>query len=273
MHIDKLIRPYSEKHSIKEVVFTMYFDQSIDDFSTLSNLSEKVNKKQFIQPIQLSSVTYEINTGNPTDIKSKDETRIGFLWQKKNNDTSSIKQSIQIRNANDQSFLSFHELEYERWQNFKNDYLAIIDDVCNIPFSDNQTLAAFNLTYIDEFIWISDDSIDLNLIFNHSSDYLPAYFFDSFYPNIDIAAIKSEPNSAETLTERLAIDIQRTLPNPVITISHTVAITLAEVQDLIYFCQNHLEAYLEKTHAFNKNTLSNLLNTEVQTLIHLPIKS
>ena len=271
MNIENLLRPYNKEHSIKEVIFTLFFTLPIEDYSSLKeNLQTRFSKQDFEEPENISVIKYKINSENPTTIQSDNAVRVGLLWQKKNKDTSSIKQSFQIRNLEEQSFISFHELSYKRWVNFKEDFLNILSDICSENIVDNFIVAGLNLTYIDEFEWIGDSNLDLNQIFKNDSSYLPKYFFNSHYPSVDIAALINEDESTEFLSERIAIDIQKTLPNSTIVITHTVASTLEDPQNLDAFFREKIDFYLEKTHEFNKKTLDNLLTLDVQSLIHLP---
>jgi hypothetical protein len=273
MNIENLLRPYNKEHSIKEVIFTLFFTHPIEDYSSLKENFQKIlSKRDFEEPETISVIKYKINSENPTTIQSDNAVKIGFLWQKKNKDTSSIKQSFQIRNLEEQSFISFHELSYKRWANFKEDFIDILSDICKESIGDNLIVAGLNLTYIDEFEWIGESKLALNQIFKNDSSYLPQYFFNSHYPSVEIAALINEDESTEFLSERIAIDIQKTLPNSTILITHTVASTLEEPKTLNAFFKEKIDFYLEKTHEFNKKTLENLLTLDVQSLIHLPKK-
>lgn len=270
MNIEEKLRAYNKEHSIKEVVFTLFFAHSIDDFSAWEKLQEKISRKGFEKPERLSATKYTITSQNPIEIQTEDTKMAGLVWQKKDLDTSALKQSVQIRNLEEQSFLSFHELTYKRWINFKEDYLGIIHEICSELLSNEILVTGLNLTYIDEFEWLGGFPVQLNTVFEETSSYLSEYFFKSHYPSIDIAALINEDNSTEFLSERLAIDIQKTLPNPTIVITHTIASSLENPQTLAVFCNENINDYLEKTHSFNKKTLIDLLRVDVQSLIKLP---
>jgi hypothetical protein len=269
MNIEKQLRSYNKEHSIKEVVFTLFFAQPVEELSLWEKLQERISSKGFEKLERLSAPKYTINSQNPAEIQAEDTVIAGLAWQKKNPNTSSLKQSIQIRNLEEQSFLSFHELAYERWANFKEDYLDVINEICSESLSNEIFVTGLNLTYIDEFEWLGDYPIQLETVFKQTSSYLPRYFFSSHFPSIDIAALINDDNS-EFLTERIAIDIQKTFPNPTIVITHTIASSFENNETLVIFYKENLKLYLEKTHAFNKKTLTDLLTLEVQALINLP---
>jgi uncharacterized protein (TIGR04255 family) len=271
MGIEKLLRPYNEQHSIKEVVFTLYFTQLIEDFTSWEEFHKEMNVKGFEKIEKLNGIKYTINTADLSDIQSQNSGLIGIIW-KKYQDSDSIKQSLQVRNleAQDHGILSFHELSYVRWANFKKDYLDIIKNICLYKNIGSLAISALNLTYIDEFTWIGDEPIQLDKIFNQKSSYLSEYFFKNHFPSIDIAAMISEDDSKEFLTERLVIDIQHTQPFPTFVIAHTIASSLENVGSLSNFYESSIDAYLEKTHAYNKQTLFNLLVDDVRTLIQFP---
>ena len=270
MEIKKLLKPYNETHSIKEVVFALYFTQLVEDFTSWENLQAKMHLKSFDKLEKLSGIKYTFNSKD-LDMKPEDSGRIGLVW-KKSHDTSSIKQLLQLRNLDvqGQCILSFHELGYIRWANFKEEYLNILNDICSDKTISDIPVSALNLTYIDEFSWIDDSPIQLNKVFKETSSYLSEYFFRSHFPSIEIAAMINKEDSNEFLTERLLIDIQQTLPHTTIVITHTIASSLEKTQSLAEFYKNSIDEYLENTHTYNKTTLSNLLTDEVQSLIQLP---
>lgn len=270
MKIEELLKPYNEAHSIKEVVFTLYFSQLVEDFTPWEKLQDQMFNRGFNKFEKLSQKKYTLNSED-LKMKSEDAGRIGVLW-KKQDETSTIKQLLQLRNIEpqNQALLFFHELSYVRWINFKEEYLNIIKEISLSESIGKNYVYAVNLTYIDEFTWIDTNPIQLNRIFKKDSPYLSKYFFDSKFPSIEIAAMKNDADSQKLLTERLAIDIQPTLPDSTILISHTIASSLSDKTTLFDFNKADLDSYLEKTHEYNKRALRELLCEDVQDLVKLP---
>jgi uncharacterized protein (TIGR04255 family) len=267
MEIQKFIKPVNKNHSIKEVVITVFLSNKIDDpqsFETLleSEFSLIFNDFKVIKQFQISLPSDYENAA--TKLSKSDNIGFRFL----NEQDTSVKQVMQGINESERTFLSFHSLDYTRWAHFFELYMQCIKTIA-LKHQEFQ-IEAFSLHYIDEFIWESDELLNLELIFKTPNDYLPVSFFNKSHPQINLKFTNEISNLNDVVyVDMLNISVIPT-KRPIIQISHNGIYQLNTPIDINNFLnQKAFNERLVMAHNHNKDVLNELLTIDIKKLIQL----
>jgi len=260
------LRLASEKHAIKEAVISLFFASPIVKprrFETLLNdLKDDFNHFEVAQKIRIQMRGVVGETEVHTEAQPNEE--IGFrLLQKEDGQTVRV---LQGENESNRVALSFHNLRYNRWDDFLETFLRIAKAVA--PLLQNMVVIGFSLNYVDEVEWIASGPLQLSRIFQRNPVYLPENFF--LNPNTELVLTVEDNSSTFKHYDRLQISSvvnQRSI----VTIGHNIIHALTNTQDLSTLLEQEesIKAYLQTAHEHNKSVLASILQEEVQIKIGL----
>ncbi len=268
MTVSNHIYPVKGKHSIKEVVISLFLLNPIlkpERFEELIKSGYKDIFQQF-EPVSHFQVQFHKDKGT-NKVEFKQEQNAGFKFVSfKDGKVDRVLQGI---NEPQRTFISFHNLNYVRWEPFFNGYKKHITTLAEVQ--SDISIKAFSLHYIDELIWIDEKKpIDTSLILKKNKDKIPGDFFTSQNPNFSLVSDKMIGDSK--YLDRLEIRVN-SLPKPSLVISHNVTENLDNEIQLNSLFQSDFEQKIEDMHSYNKELLGNILQDNVQALIGLKPKS
>jgi uncharacterized protein (TIGR04255 family) len=265
------VKPVNSNHSIKEAVIGLFLANPIVKPERFKELIENEFKDIFQQFEPIIQLQFELKAQNRTMSRLNIERKemmdnVGFKFTSFEKGAQTKILQGQNDNANQRTFISYHTLNYTRWEIFFNDFLKIITSISN--FSNDIFLTAFSLHYVDEFLWLDNNSIDLNLVFNKEANSIPRDFFNASVKNYSIVT-EREKGENKKYIDRLEI-IVNNLIKPSITISNNITQTFTEVVSLKELLPtSEFKNTLDEAHQHNKDFLKNLLTEEVQDMIHI----
>ena len=168
------LKPCHEENSIKEVVITIFLKESIKNIHLYRSLIESTLKDDFSECQDIFSKYFEIGLDSnpaPSEFDSNLPILSGlrFIKRKGNN----ISRLAQIINDQKRTFISYHSLDYHRWNDFLDDALRVLNNF--VLFDNLNNANALSLHYIDEFTWDSKDEMPLDDIFI-KTPFLQSYF-------------------------------------------------------------------------------------------------
>ncbi|WP_028296293.1 TIGR04255 family protein [Olivibacter sitiensis] len=264
MSLRDKIRPINGKHSIREAVISLFLANPILKPSRF----EKLIQAEYAHVFQKFGVVSQLQVQFQRNDDGRDATNItnqaeaGFKFSAF--ESGKPKRVLQGINEAGRTFVSYHELGYERWALFYSDYKDQVRALGNIQA--DIFINAFSLHYIDEFLWIDKEGgIDLSLFFKKNQK-LPLDFFDSINPIFSLVAEK-EINGV-VYYDRLEIQVRSDI-QPSVVISHNVTEALQKEVQLSDLFRTDFESKLADMHEYNKKLLKDLLTEEIQQLIEL----
>lgn len=262
-----VLKPVSEKHSVKEAVITLFLANPIikperfevlikDKFKDKFQKFEKVNQVQF---------QFKGNEGGAFETTPPSILEnVGFKFQRF--EDGKTVTALQGLNEPLRNFISYHSLDYLDWDLFFPDFKNVLTEVAN--FHSEIFVNAFSLHYIDEFVWDSDEEIEPTHVFNEKSSLLPNEFFSCQLNNYQLTTVK---NDKFKYFDRLEIQVEDR-PKKFITISHNVIHNLNDNFALKNLLESpDLQDMLNHAHLLNKKTLVSILTKEVCDIIKIKI--
>lgn len=245
--LEKLIAIHP-KHPIEEVIFSVFVHQPIARLDKFFALQDKLHFNQ-VQQQENFIDSQKVFTG----------LEFGLI-----NEKGQIQKLLQIKNKKSSSLISFHELAYTRWAEFKPFILEKVLFYLN-EIHRGLYIDAISLTYIDTFRWENPiEAIPLKEIFNE--DALPK----SLYNSNDIFTLSlnkiSQKNNRE-YNDQLDIDVRKireTEPYTKLSVIHTVNL-LAYTEDLgDILASSWIEQSLEFAHQINKEKMKELFKENIR---------
>jgi uncharacterized protein (TIGR04255 family) len=251
------LKPYSENHSVKEAVISIFLE------SPLTNVNEFVEwSNSFSDFHQLSTVNIEIKPNAVAEVKPTAENQRGFRFNQIN-DKGQVSRVMMGRNDPFAFIVSFHSLLYVRWEQFLSEFKENLALFLN--FYPDFKVIAFSLLVIDEFKWESNQKLDLKDIFI-SNPYIPETFFKNGTQSSIV--FESEYNGIKFAQNLAVIAPEQAIGS--LIISHNVAKTFTSVEQLKTFLEKpSFNIELESAHQVNKDMLKSILNKEMCELIKL----
>jgi len=174
---------------------------------------------------------------------------------------------FQGQNDDARTVISFHSLEYIRWNDFYNGFKEIIELFSHE--AKEQFVKSFSLQYIDIFNW-EGDVLDFNteLFFNTNSNVLPQKFFHSSFNRTFLLTIEQEFENI-IFFDRIELKTEKKMV-PEITIRHNVAHQLQTEMDLeTLISDEFFSKMLNVAHRRNKDILGDILSNDIKQLINL----
>jgi uncharacterized protein (TIGR04255 family) len=269
MSLETTISPINKDHSIKEAVISLFLASPIIKPERFQQLIENDFKDTFQKFENVSQFEFQVQNilGSSPMLNQQVMQNAGFkflAFDKGNN--VKVLQGI---NEKVRNFVSYHSLNYTRWKQFYEDYSNVISVISK--FHPEFFVTAFSLHYIDQFLWISEKGIDLDLVFKKDVNYIPNEFFNSSVNNYSIITEKELDGYINI--DRLEINIDRKI-RPMISISHNVTRPLNDVIQLKDLLEGDtFSKILNACHLHNKEILSEILTPEVKDIIKLKLDS
>ncbi|MFN8117435.1 MAG: TIGR04255 family protein [Bacteroidia bacterium] len=262
---EKLPVTIKKGNSIKEAAITLFLSNPIikpERFKELVNIPELGGFFQQHQAIG----AFTLKLGNiPKDQKSETNFKndTGFKLLKFENGAPTFV--VQGINELDRTFFSFHDLNYSRWINLKNNFDNILKNIKTIQ--SDIFVNGLSVHYIDEFLWDSSQEFDLSRIMK-AEDYLPNNFIKIKGGHLSNTR-ECETKDGQKLFDRLEVLVNSSIEK-VITISHNQTVLTSNLFEYgsVEFDKN-IGALLEELHENNKELLRNVLLKEVNELIKL----
>ncbi len=270
LSISKLI-PIQGEHSIKEAVISVFLASPLIKPERFEELINGDFKEKFQKFEPLSAVQLSFKGRGAGEIESEEPliTRnIGFKFTSyKGGKTSSVLQS---RNDIDRTFISYHSLNYSDWDIFLPEFCETMGILANQHL--DLFVKAFSLHYVDEFTWNdNEEPIPVKDIFNLQSTVLPKQFLES-KNNYFILTTEKEKDTFKYY-DRVEVTVGYK-PLPQIVISHNVTRELSDFVGLKELIKGaDFTKMLNLAHDHNKETLIDILNSEVCKLIKVKKKS
>lgn len=251
----------SDKHSIKEAVLTLFFKNPFEDFQSFTVFYDKSLKSLFSKKEEIFNHQVELEPSKASITRKEAKLSSYRLYRVNNNSTDLL---VQVVNEFNRHYISFHCLDYKRWQDFKSDFIEILK-VLGLWVDESNYVVAFSLHYIDQMS-VNDDKIPLDLIFNNESSLLPSGIFKSKNSFLVFNSEKESENDKYDFFDRIELKIQ----GKEIFISHNSIIPIEEQESFKDFIRSSIcLEKIEHAHQHNKNLLKDILSTEVQRIIGL----
>lgn len=259
----EILHPSNEKHSVKEAVISLFFDQPIKNPEKFEGLLTNGLSKYFKSFNAENEVQFQISNQVNEIVQSQPQLKkdVGFRFS--SFQEAKLATVLQARNEVGRHFMSYHTLVYDDWDIFFPDFLDIAKVIS--AFQPEIAVQAFSLHYIDEFNWSKDIEIELSRIFREDSDYLPSAFFKSQLVNYNLTTLNKEPEYFDRL------DLTRSdIVQQVLTISHNLTRKLDNTTPLSALLEGEqIALVLNDAHLKNKNLLINILTQDVCDIIKL----
>lgn len=262
MDIQDLIKPFKDKHSIKEAVLTVFLDNQINFPSRFQKLIEGDLKEKFQQFSTVSEVSFELKSkGSEMDARKNREHETGFIF--KGFEEGNLQYVLQGQNERDRNFISYHSLNYKRWGPFINDFQDCLSSIHTVQ--QELIVKSIVLHYIDEFEWVSDFKVEfIEEVFKKNNEYLPLKFYSSTNSNY-VFLFEMDLNGQKYL-DRLNVR----LDSAIVNISHNVSLPLEEKRELADILKDStLDDVLNLAHKRNKDLLHDLLSEKTCEIINL----
>ena len=126
---------------------------------------------------------------------------------------------------------------------------------------------AIGLTYVDEFVWNSNDNIDIKAIFNEKADLINDKFIKAY--NGTIVSVSQSGHEKELNFSEEKTEIVFNNQSKRIIINHTYALKLKDVSVFLTENEATFVEYFDNAHQANKDILFDILSQEVRDRINL----
>lgn len=229
---------------------------------------ELTNFQSFEPLVQYQVKFSNDNPSKALDFSNKMRSEAGFKFTAfENGRASNMLQGLNDAGTG-RNYISYHSLNYSRWNPFFEEYRKIIDSISKLD--SGLFVTAISLHYIDLFFWTSSGNVELDLLFNKNSTYIPSEFFNAIVNNYSIVTEKQK-DAARKYLDRLEITVDNNLQHSV-TVSHNVTQPLPEVFSLQNLLTGgELSNILNAAHLHNKKILADLLTSSASQMINLKL--
>lgn len=257
-----MLIPISGSHSISRVIANFFLAQS---FAKPKFIFDKIitnNKLTSYQKKDLTS-SKTINIAN-NSFNISDDSNNGFLFEEFDESGKSIN-VLKVENTNNgKALISVENKKYSNWKHFEDKFIG---DIKSLSETFDIYIEAIGLTYVDEFIWQSDDNIDVKSIFNAQSDLINNRFINSYNGTIVSVSQSGHINDLNFSEEKTEIVFNNQSKR--IIINHTYALKLKDVSVFLQDNINEFIDYFDQAHKANKDILVDILNSTIQERINL----
>jgi len=249
------LKPANSNHSVKEAVITLFLTQPIVNPEKFRELLKEF-KPEFQSFDETFSLKYQFNQDG---IHKESLNNDGFVFTRFNNENGGRSKILRGVNEEYRQFLAFHNLSYNRWKDFFEEFTQCIKLISN--FDKSLYVLAFSIHYVDEFYWEGNSPMPLKEILKSNQDFIPNKIFESTESTSVLIT-----NSESHITERLEVKVR--LNN--LNISHNVIYNVGENISIENFvADSKYLSEIEKLHIFNKKILQELLTKPICKLINL----
>lgn len=263
------LKPCRERHAVKEAVLTVFAKSPISDFQKFGELMQSGMSTYFkkFEVVNQAQFSISIDNKSAPNFNSTPLTENGFKFLDiEDGKTVRVFQGL---NEDGRSYFSFHELNYTRWNNFRETFESCIKQLQKVK--DNIEVSAYSLHVIDEFDWTDSSPIPYNEIFRLNNKLIPTLFTES--ETVDFLLSRNIPGSKESNSngiERIQVLGQstRSAVGSKLVISHNLTEVLNDAEDVFPLIQApSFTSIVNKAHELNKAMIKDLLNEEVLGII------
>jgi uncharacterized protein (TIGR04255 family) len=257
-----MLEPISSTHSISRVIANFFLAQS---FAKPKFVFDKLLDKGGLFNYQKKGLTSSktINIENDS-LNISNDSNNGFLFEEFDELGKSIN-VLKVENIhNNKAIISFENRKYSNWSDFKNRFISDLQKFSTIF---DVYIEAIGLTYIDEFVWKSDDNIDVYSIFNENAELINKKFLDSYNGTLVSVFQSGHIEEVNFCEEKTEIVFNNQLKR--IIINHTYALKLKEVSVFSDEKAKSFIEYFDKAHQANKDILNDILTEHVKSIINL----
>lgn len=256
-----MLKPISEKHSINRVIANIFVPQLIlKPKDVFDKLLEKQALKSYQKKGLTSSKTIAIKQSS---FNVTENQHSGFILEEFDNRGRSVN-ILKVENDynTNRLVISFENRQYDRWAAYIGRIKSELNELSEFL---DLYIDAIGLTYIDEFIWDSNDKIIIESVFNKESDYLNKKFLNAYNGTLVFVSQSDgvDNNYKEEKTEILFNNIIKR-----IIINHTSIVKHKDIQ-LLKDCEMQFDLNFENSHASSKQILRDILTIEIQKSIGL----
>ncbi len=251
-----------DNHAIKEAVISFTVFPQIEEPLIYKDLLERdLSRYHKFEKVRLKELKVSANINETTVESIKD---VGFkMISFKEGKASDV---IQCLRQPPFGIFTFNTINYKDWRSFKSDRLSDAKSIAN--FQNRYSVKAFSLMYIDEFYFEDEKEYDPKVLFNLESRNLPKGIEDSdfvdfnfnlrrcrddqrnYFENVSIKVFTEEKKKTIRITENLTFEVE--------SMKFTDILDSPYLNDSLDFCHNE-----------NKNTLKDILNSNVAKIINL----
>ena len=259
------LKPISGEHSIKQVIATIFLPQNFLKPQDVFNKLTKSKKFDNYQRRSLSKLR-SINIDEKM-VKSVDYKVNGLIFEEFDSSNGKIKNIFRITNKpENKSLISFETRKYKKWSEFKDNLFKVLNNFSGLH---EIYVEAILLNYVDEFMWESNKKIDVESIFNKSSNFLNKKFLESENGTLILISQNDTKNDEEyNDEEKTEVSFNNKMKRIVINHQHAIKLdAMEQYQDLLK--NDRLSSYFDKSHITNKLILKDILSDETQKLINL----
>lgn len=254
---------FDNGHSIVETSITFFLQNPIIKPSRFEALISKNFKEEFQQFQKIDAVSVQVQQNAENNFRlshpvKEDDTGFSFIRFQ----NGKVEKVLQGRNEVERQYISFHEFNYTRWDNFLNDFtnkITIISD-----FSKGLYVRAVGLHYLDKFNFLTENRIALANIFK-AGDWLPTVFFNSEMNNYSI--LTNVEIDGRNYSNRIQISLEQ--PTNSILISHNIVLEIDPNEASEFLESNDYNRILSEEHNLSKSLLRDILTDEIKKMIKL----
>ncbi len=256
----KYLKPISKDHSITKAVVTFYIPQAIIEPDVYFRKAIASNHFNHFQKKGLTTYRH-INIDKDRFNISENKTN-GFSFEEYN--YGNIANLLQLINIDDHNAkYVFETREYLGWKDFRR---RVVDELEKIKDVIDFFVSGLSLTYLDEFLWENETKIDVEKIFNQSSELLNKKFFDSQNGFLSLISQKEDENMR--YEEKTEVTFNNTIKR--IALGHEFASVFDKSILIKDFATEDVFIHLEKAHQANRDILRDVLSEETCEIIKLP---
>lgn len=266
--LDNLI-PCRDKHAVKEATITVFLDKPLEDIESFKQIFDTELHQEFkrFETLSTKQLSLTVSSDQEPNVSQVDLNATGFKMI--NYEEGKPSQIFQGINEHHRTYFSFHELNYVRWENFKEFFDKCISAVANRT---EYRVKAYSLHFLDEFLWNNSNEIPYDEIFQKNNPILPNIFYGGRTVDFLIARdMKDEGQSWSNLMERIQINGFHSgiETGSKITLSHNLSEVIKEedVSELIQ--SSEFGDKINYVHGTNKGLLNALFVDEIKERIKL----
>ena len=273
----KYLQPFKGKHSVTEVIFSVYLANPIinpERFGDLvkkgGGLFENFQNFKLLTGVKLD-VKFTPQGTEPVQHNLSKTGNDGFSIEKFKDGKLSWLINYQPSNSPDRKgddLLKIHCLDYEDWHSFFEESISLLK---TISAFEDLYISGFSLYYLDQFYWNDVNLPEMECIFKKGSPYLPQLLFDAkstwnFISNISrtinqrLIAENTNIGSNVTLDKRYTIYLFHNASN-IFDQFKKLSQLINETADL--------KTLANDMHTSNKDFLKQTLTSDVQKAINL----
>lgn len=256
--------PCRKDHAVKEAVLTVFVDSPISDIKSFQELEQHGILEYFkrFEIVHQNHFNITLNDNIP-NVDAQKLNESGFKFIDYNDGIPS--KVFQGMNEPNRYYFSFHDLEYKRWEQFKDLFATCIKLLAN--HKGKYSVKAYSLHVVDEFNWNNDSPIPYQMIFRNKNKIIPSIFTESKSVDYLISRSTNDGNGVDRIQiNGIYNDI---VIGSKLIVSHNYTEIMNDSKEALVLIES--EEFAERiaiAHQQNKSLIEDLFNDEVLKIIH-----